>query len=184
MANKALKTRLKAFYKDNKVQSRLNLKKLSLKWIKGKGAPRLRAKAGQASCLVPFTVELAADFSWADGDLGHYRCQSMQKLARICALAKQEALTHEELTCWRRLSSEHMFYYACSGFPAYPKYHYLQHFPQHILRGGVPRTYWVYSDEAKNKEVKGLWAAVSKGHSVCEQVLLRLLWLDALDNLD
>ena len=177
-----MKVRLRAYYKENKVQSKLNLKKLKLKWIKGKGAPKLRAKAGQASSLVAFTVKLAEDFAWADGDKGHYRQHSMRSLAAICAFAKQEVLTDEELTQWRRLSVEHMFHYACAGFPAYPKFHYFQHMPQHILRGGVPRTYWVYSDEAKNRQVKGLWAAVSKGHSTCQQVLLRILWLDALQN--
>ena len=89
--------------------------------------------------------------------------QCMQSLATICSMAKQEALTEDELLQWRRLSVEHTFHYACCNYRAYPKFHYLQHFPQHIPRGGVPRTYWVYySDESKNKQVKGLWAAVSK----------------------
>ena len=75
-----------------------------------------------------------------------------------------------------------MFYYVCCWYRVYPKFHYLQHVPHHILKGGVPRTYWVYSDESKNRQVKTLWTAVSKGHSVYEQVLLRLLWLDALQH--
>jgi hypothetical protein len=150
-----------------------------IKKNKGKGAPKLRAKAGQASSLVPFTVGLTEDFNSADGAFSEYRRKCMKCLAAFCSLSKQDCLTEDELTQWRQLSVEHMFYYACCGFPVYPKFHYFQHLPQHILQGGVPRTYWVYSDEAKNRHVKGLWSAVSKGHSVCQQVMLRLLWLDA-----
>jgi hypothetical protein len=178
----ALKARLKTYYKQHKVQSQFNLRKMTLKWIKGKGGIKLRAKAGEASALVPFTAGLAQDFRGADGELGQHRHHSMTCLAAMCALAKQDALTEDELLEWRRLSVAHMFHYACCGFPVYPKFHYLQHLPQHILRGGVPRTYWVYSDEAKNKQVKGLWTVVSKGWAMHEQVFLRLLWLDALNN--
>lgn len=78
---------------------------------------------------------------------------------------------------------EHIFHYACCGFDVVLNFHYAQHLPRHILRGGVPRTYWVYSDESKNRQVKGLWSVVSKGHAVHEQILLRLLLLDALNGL-
>ena len=78
---------------------------------------------------------------------------------------------------------EHMFHYACTGFHVVPKSHLLQHLPQHIRRSGVPRTFWVYSDESKNKQVKGLWGKVSKGWAMHEQVLERLMWLDALERL-
>ncbi len=47
----------------------------------------------------------------------------------------------------------------------------------------MPRAYWVYSDETKNRQVKGLWEVVSKGHAMHEQIFLRLLWLDALERL-
>ena len=50
------------------------------------------------------------------------------------------------------------------------------HFPTQIERSGVPRGYWVYSDESKNGLVKKLWNVVSKGRSVEQQILLRLLW--------
>ena len=114
----ALKVKLKAFYKANKPQSTINVKKLTLKWIKGKGAPKLRAKAGQASCLAPFTLELARDFAEADGALGQHRHQCMATLAGICSLAKQDVLTHADLTNWRRLSVEHLGFaysgYSCS----------------------------------------------------------------------
>ena len=45
------------------------------------------------------------------------------------------------------------------------------------------RTFWVYSDESKNRETKQVWNACSKGHSVYQQVLLRLEWLLALKRL-
>ena len=106
----------------------------------------------------------------------------MDTLASMCSLARQHTITKDELLKWRRLAAEHMFHYVSCGFRAYPKNHYMQHLPQHIERGGTPRVYWVYSDEAKNKEVKGLWEVLSKGHSVCQQMLLRLEWLDALDH--
>ena len=63
------------------------------------------------------------------------------------------------------------------------EFRYCQHLPQHVERGGVPRTFWVYSDESKNKETKKVWNAMSKGHAVYSQVLLRLEWRDALDHM-
>jgi len=38
----------------------------------------------------------------------------------------------------------------------------------------------VYSDESKNRQVKQLWEKVSKGHSMEQQILLRMLWMEAL----
>ena len=102
---KALKSRFNAYYQTHRVQSKLNLKKFSLKWIKGKGPPKLRAKAGQASALVTFTANLAKEFDWADGSMGSHRCLSMEKMAGICSLAKKELLTHDELSTWRCLAA-------------------------------------------------------------------------------
>ena len=107
----------------------------------------------------------------------------MKSLASLSRLAKQDTLTEEDLTVWRRLAVEHMFHYACCGWPVVPEFHLLQHFPHFIQRSGVPRAYWVYSDETKNRQVKGLWEVVSKGHAMHEQIFLRLLWLDALERL-
>ena len=179
----ALKSRLKVYYKTHKVQSKFNLRKMTLKWVRGKSGTKLKAKAAQANALVGFTAGLAQDFQEFDGDAGQYRHKCMQSLAAICALARQDVLTEQELMAWRRFSVEHLFYYACCGYKFVPKFHFLQHLPQHILRSGVPRTFWVYSDEAKNKQVKGLWSVVSKGHSMHEQVMLRLLWLDSLQGM-
>ncbi len=96
----------------------------------------------------------------------------MKAFSDIFEMAKKESLTKDELMLWRRLSAEHMYHYVSAGFDAEPKFHYFQPFPQHVERGWCPRTYWVYSDEAKNKEVKGLWNRVSKGHAVFQQLLL------------
>ena len=84
---------------------------------------------------------------------------------------------------WRQKAVEHMFHYSGTGFHVVPKFHLFQHMPLHITRAGVPRTYWVYSDETKNRQVKGLWTKVSKGWSMHEQIFLRLMWLEALENL-
>ena len=58
----AFKKKLKAYYAENKTTSRLNLRKMTLRYLKGKGGIKLRAKAGQASALVGFAVNLARDF--------------------------------------------------------------------------------------------------------------------------
>ena len=155
---------------------------MSLKWVKGRRHIKLRAKAAQAHALVAFTAGLAEEFQQFNGIAGHHRHKCMQSVAAICTLARQDLLTEQDLMTWRRLSAEHMFHYACCGYKVVPKFHYLQHLPQQILRSGVPRTYWVYSDEAKSKQVKGLWSVVSKGHSTHEQVMLRLLWLGSLQS--
>ena len=149
---RALKARLKTYYRQYKVSTKLNLRKFNLKWIKGKGTPKLRAKAGQARALVAFTTALAEEFQHADGELGPHRCSSMKSLAAICDLSKQHYLTQEELVRWRTCSVSHMFHYACCGFNVVPKFHYFQHLPLHILRGGVPRTYWVIQTRARTSK--------------------------------
>ena len=135
----ALRVRLKAFYKEAKEQSKLKVRKVTL--IKGKGPPRLKAKAGQARALVAFTTELAREFSGADGALGMHRFQCMETLSGICELGKRDILTRDDLVRWRRLAAEHMFHYASAGFDAKPKFHYSQHLPQQVERGGVPRSF-------------------------------------------
>ena len=152
-------------------------------WLKIKSGIKLRAKAAQASNLVQFTASLAEEFKSSGGRFGVDRHKSMQHLAAICALSRKDCLTHEDVMQWRKLQAEHMYHYACCGFADYPKFHYFQHLPQHILAGGVPSTFWVYPDEAKNREVKQMWASVSKGHSVSQQILLRFAWLYALDSM-
>ena len=97
----SLKQRLKQYYRESKVESTLNVKKPTLKKIKSKGGPCLRAKAGQASCLIDFIVGLAKEFQGADGELGNYRSLCMDTLSQICALCKQDVLTEQEVITLR-----------------------------------------------------------------------------------
>ena len=104
-------------------------------------------------------------------------------LGVICAFSRQDKLTEAELMLWRRKAVEHIFHYAATGFHVVPKFHLSQHMPQHIIMAGAPRTFWVYSDESKNGQVKYLWTKFSKGWSMHEQIFLRLMRLDALEKL-
>ena len=178
-----LKTKLKAFYKDSRTTSKLSLKKMTLRYLKGKGGIKLRAKAGQARALVDFAVSLARDYKELDGEIGHHRFEAMQSFQTIHDLSAKDSLSEEDLMLWRRKAVEHMFHYACTGFHVVPKFHLLPHLAQHIRRSGVPRAFLVYSDESKNKQVKGLWGKVSKGWAMHEQVLEKLMRLDALERL-
>ena len=54
------------------------------------------------------------------------------------------------------------------------------HFAAQIERAGVPRGFWVYSEESKNSHIKRLWEVCSKGHSIEQSILLRLEWQEAL----
>ena len=38
------------------------------------------------------------------------------------------------------------------------------------------RSFWVYSEESKNSKLKRIYNICSKGHAVCQQILLRLEW--------
>jgi hypothetical protein len=102
--------------------------------------PKLKAKASQARCLVGFTLDLATKFQELYGELGRHRQQITESLAKICKWASQPSLSKQELASWRLEAASHIFHYACCGFSVYPKFHYFQHFPQRIQRGGVPRT--------------------------------------------
>ena len=99
---------------------------------------------------------------------------------RIYDLASQRELNQQELMHWRWLAAAHMYYYAHCGFRVYPEFHFVLHLPEQVEQSGVPRSFWVYSDESKNAQVKRIFRICSKGHGVCQQVLLRLLWLFAL----
>ena len=180
---RALKDRLKEFYEANGTESRIPVKRLTLRKIKSKKFPKLKAKAAQASRLVPFCLELAAEFRGHDGDLGENRYRSMELLRDLCRLGSRRSLTAQDLAEWRAKAAFHMFYYAACGFRVYPKHHYFLHFPMIIERSGVPRGFWVYSDESKNRQIKLLFQVCSKGHSVEQQMLLRLEWQRALADL-
>ena len=133
--------------------------------------------------MVEFAVALAKEFKNLDGEQGHHRYQCTGSLGVICAFSRQDKLTEAELMLWRRKAVEHIFHYAATGFHVVPKFHLFQHMPQHIIMAGVPRTFWVYSDESKNGQVKYLWTKFSNGWSTHEQIFLRLMWLDALERL-
>ena len=177
---RVLKKRLAAYYKKEKVTSRLPLKRFSLRSLKVKKTLKLKAKAGQARCLMAFTLDLAREFRACDGDLGEHRVQAMETLSEVFKFSRKHQLTKQELVRWRWLSALHMFHHASCNFPAQPKFHYFLHLPEQAERGGCVRTFWVYSDESKNREVKSIWRVLSKGHSVCQSLLLRLEWLLAL----
>ena len=178
-----LKARLGKYYKRTKVTSKLPLRKFGPSKLKVKNTLKLKAKAGQARCLMGFTLELANEFKHCDGELGQHRLQAMKTLAEICSMSKKDVLTKQDLMTWRCLSFTHMYHYVSCGFTPQPKFHYFLHLPQQVERGGPVRSFWVYSDETKNKETKAIWQACSKGHSVYQQVLLRLEWLLALKRL-
>ena len=84
---------------------------------------------------------------------------------------------------WRWLAAEHMFHHGACGWHVYPKHHYFMHLPEHVQRSGSPKSFWVYAEESKNAQIKRMFNVVSKGRSVCQQILLRLEWLYALKHL-
>ena len=180
---RALKKRLAKFYKDKQVKSRVPLKRFGLGRLKVKNTLKLKAKAGQARCLMPFTLSLAQDFKDSNGELGHHRAKAMETLSEIFAFSKKSQLTKSELVRWRWLNAVHMFHYAKCGFTVQPKFHYFLHLPQQAERSGTVRGFWVYSDEAKNRQAKVIWNKCFKGHGITQQVLLRLEWLLALQRL-
>ena len=127
-----------------------------------------------------FTLDLTREFQEFDAELGKHRLQAMSTIAEIGSMSKKDVLTKQDLMRWRWRAASHMFHYTSCGFTSQPKFHYFLHLPQQVERGGTVKTFWVYSDESKNKETKAVWRACSKGHSVYQQVLLRLEWLLAL----
>jgi hypothetical protein len=136
----ALKRRLQAFYKENKVDSQLPLKRFKMSTIKGKGKPKLRVKAAQARRLVPFTLALAEEFQNKDGELGRHRLEAIRTLSGMCDLASRRELSQSDLVTWRWLAAKHMFHYTSCNFAVYPKHHYFLHLPEHAENGGVPTT--------------------------------------------
>ena len=180
----ALKQRLHSYYRETAVDSRLPLRRLSLRTLKCKKAPKLRAKAGQARRLVQFTANLAEEFQGRDGELGLHRHLAMSNLQALCGLANKPELNAQDMAQRRWTSAVHMYHYAHCGFAVYPKFHHSMHMPEQVERGGVPKTFSVYSHESKNREAKLIWNACSKGWSVCQQVLLRMEWLWALKALE
>ena len=134
-----LKARLQAFYRESRVDSKIPLKRFKQSTFKGKGKPRLKAKAIQAKRLLPFTMALAEEFQNHDGELGGHRLEAVRTLSAISDLAGRRELSQTDMTNWRWLAATHMFHYVACGFAVYPKHHYFLHLPEHVERGGVPR---------------------------------------------
>ena len=178
-----LKARLARYYANNRQKTRLPLRRLTLRKIKVKRHPKLKAKAAQARGLVPFVEELAKEFCGVDGQLGEDPFKCIWHLARICELASRRELTAEELLQWRVLATHHMFVYTKCGFRTYPKHHFFMHLAAQVHRCGVPRTFWNYADESKNSRFKRLFREVNKGWSVEQLILLRESWYHLLKRL-
>ena len=170
-----LKRRIKEYYHRTKPDSKLPMKRFTINKIKsGRRPARLKAKAGVAKRLLPFALELAQEFREDDGDMGEYRYQCVRHLADIYDLARKRELTEAEVDNWRWSAAMHMFYYVMCDWHVVPKHHYFLHLPEQILQSGVPRSFWVYSDESKNFQLKFLFNKASKGSDVCWQIILRL----------
>jgi hypothetical protein len=69
----ALKARIARYYKQNRVDSRMPLRRFKLGSLKAKKHPKLKAKAGQCRRLLNFAVDLAAEFRDNNGELGFHR---------------------------------------------------------------------------------------------------------------
>ena len=174
---KEFKRRLRQYYHANRTDSRLPLGRFGLTKIKGRGHPKLKAKAVQTKRLVPFGLGLAEEFRALHGEMGEHRYQSLRYVDRICGLASRRELRTQDLANWRWWQAVHMWHYTQAGYRVYPKFHFAMHLPQQIECGGAPRMFWVYSDESKNGQVRDIWRMCSKGHSVHQQILLHLIWL-------
>ena len=103
---------------------------------------------------------------------------------RVCAISKSHMFkcmgTGVSSVSLMETSWPSRYFYARCGFHIYPKHHYFMHFPEQIEKSGVPRVFWVYSDESKNSHLKRLWRVCSKGRSIEKQILLRLHWEKSL----
>ena len=142
--------------------------------------PKLKAKAAQAKDLLDFVVGLAKEFKEDGSDIAANRCLAVEELAAMYALVRKHEVSADELMAWRVHAAMFAFHYASCGFKFYPKFHYLMHIPEQVEQGGVLRSFWVYAEESKNRQLKTLFNMCSKGASVHQQILLRMQWLHAL----
>ena len=178
-----LKVRIAAYYAATKPASRIPIGRLTLRKVKANLHPKLKAKAAQTRDLLAFSVNIAEEMRHVNPSIGEDRYQSILCLSEIYVLAKHASLADDDLAHWRWLAAVHMYYYARCGFRVYPKHHYFMHLPEHMMQSGMPRSFWVYAEESKNAQLKRLFNVSSKGHSVCQQILLRLEWLFAIQHL-
>ena len=176
----SLKGRLTKWYAAHKTNSRVRVHKLTLKKIKTKNTLKLKAKAAQANRLVAFTRELTEQYRSKDGELGEHRFQCMWFLERLCALSRQSVLTPADLVDWRWCSAMFLYHHIMCGHHVTPKFHWFLHFPHIIEQAGAPRSFYLYSDESKNADIKRLYKACSNGNQVCKLILKRLGWQEGL----
>ena len=114
-------------------------------------------------CLVPFTLTLAEEFRAGEGEFGEERYQSINYLSKICEMSQKTELSGEELMNWRLWSAYHMYFFTRCEFHVYPKHHWFMYFPAQIERTGVPRGFWVYSEESKKCPDQAVVGSLFKG---------------------
>ena len=176
----SLKARLKKWYQARRTDSRVPVNKLTLKKPKMKRTFKLKSKAAQANRLVPFTRELAEELRHKDGTLGEDRFRCLWFLEQINILSRKQDLTTDDLFQWRWYSTQFVFHYVRCGYHVAPKFHWFFHFPHIIQRHGAPRSFYLYSDESKNADIKRLFRACSNSVNVCASIMVRLGWQQAL----
>ena len=177
-----LKGKLREYYRLRKTDTKLPVERLTLRKVRARKHPKLKAKAAQARRLLPFTLALARDM-WRGPGIESHRLQALECLSDIFALNDQKELNEDGLMRWRRLNATFMYHHICARWRVYPKFHYFMHMPQQVRQSGVARSFWCYTEETKNRALKRLWAISSKGHAVEQQILLHLLWDFALQDL-
>ena len=171
----ALKARLHKYYTDHKIDTKIPLSRLTLRKIRVKKNPKLKAKAAQARRLLPFTLSLARELLQDPGVDRHCR-ESLESLSEIFRLNDQSEITEDGLMQWRRHAATFVYHHIAAGFRVYPKFHFFMHMPQQVRQSGVARSFWCYTEESKNRDVKRIWNICSKGHAIEQQILLHLLW--------
>ena len=156
MAN--LNARIKAWYKENRVSSRLqgNLSKADLR---SNGWPKLKGKGAAVRHLAPFGAKLAAEFN--SGSLhDRRRCAVVDDLVRFYEIVNDgdRVLSGEAKAELATLGQRLCGIYACLSDEALqndaklwhfvPKFHLFFHLCTHQSQDfGNPRFYWCYADE-------------------------------------
>ena len=177
-----LKDRLRKYYRDHKIDTKIPVERLTLRKIRVRQRCKLKVKAAQSRRLLPFTLSLARELCRGQG-VDKHRLDSLECLSEIFRISDQAELTEEGLMQWRRLAANFVYHHIAAGCRVYPKFHFFMHMPQQVRQSGVSRSFWCYTEESKNRDVKRLWAISSKGHAVEQQILLHLLWDFSLQGL-
>ena len=178
-----LKAKLREYYRMHRTDTKIPVERLTLRKVRAKKHPKLKAKAAQARRLLPFTLSLARDV-WRRRGVDGHRLQALECLSDIFALNDLRELSEDGVMEWRRLNATFMYHHIFAGWRVYPKFHFFMHMPQQVRQSGVARSFWCYAEETKNKDVKRIWNASSKGHAVEQQILLHVIWTFELENLE